>query len=437
VDEKRFRGSDLCIFEASQRFGGRTYTIFGHELPELKGLNLDIGAYRFAFQQHLPADLLRGPLNMSTTCYIPSCKPEPLDDNLVLHKLVDPSTGDSAGYGSALVAMMKQLSAKGVQMFLGHKLDAIHGSGPRGAELVWATEGQQGSVTTYAEEGVLLNLPRHALQALRPDSVIFQETTADTQQLFRCSAELYGNESTEACAKVYFVYEDAWWITKLGLVEGEVKSLETDPPIYIRYHDGPTQCHEKLCRGALLVQYAHTREDGASWYVQFQHDVKQTLGVFTSGHAMLTAVHQKLMNMHAAALHAAGVDPDKVSKPTTAVVGFWQHAKEVILSPAPDPLTFSVGKPLPACLNGVSSASYWKQTRKPIQDRQIFIANNDWWLEESSLDLMPPYWAEVSLRTAERVLHDHMGLDPPSWLNKTYFQRSILGQDLDVEPVVI
>jgi hypothetical protein len=49
------------------------------------------------------------------------------------------------------------------------------------------------------------------------------------------------------------------------------------------------------------------------------------------------------------------------------------------------------------------------------------------WLEESSVDLIAPYWAEVSLRVAERILHDHAGLPPPPWLNATYFKKSVLG----------
>lgn len=428
VDERHFNGSDVCLFEASDRFGGRTYTIFGHENPYLKGINLDIGAYRFAFQQHLPADLLRGPLNLSTSCYIPSCKPEPLDDDLVLHKLVDPTTGESAGYGSALVRMISHLSSMGVRMTLGHKLEAIRASDAQGLKLLWAT-GRGSEQSETDSDSVFLNLPRHAVKALSADSVIFQESPAQTQELLKCSAELYGNQSTEASVKVYLIYEDAWWISKLGLREGEVHALTTDPPIYLRYHDGPTQCHQHGCRGALLVQYAHTLETGASWYMQFQRDWKQTLGIFTSG-PLLQEVHRKLMAMHVEMLYAAGMTPDDVVKPVAAFVGFWSHAKQMSFAPAPDPLECSTGKPLPPCLHGISPAVYWRQIRKPIQSRQIFLANNDWWLEEPSVDLMPPYWAEVSLRTAERVLHDYVGLQKPPWLNETYYRHSVLGEGL-------
>mmetsp|Transcript_79715 Transcript_79715/g.141123 ORF Transcript_79715/g.141123 Transcript_79715/m.141123 type:complete len:487 (+) Transcript_79715:62-1522(+) len=433
VDEKIYNGSDVCLFEASGRFGGRTYTVFADEFPQLEGLNLDIGAYRFAFQQHLPADLLRGPLNMSTGCYIPSCKPDPLDDNLVLHRLVDPTSRVSIGYGSALGVMMQQLSTRGVHMLLHHKLDAIYALGEHDVKLLW-NEGSAIPEKVTRADVVFLNLPRHGLNNLAPDSVVFKESPALTQELFTCTAENYGNESKEAAVKVYLIYEDAWWLTILGLKEGEVHSLSTDPPVYIRYHDGPTHCQGGRCRGALLVQYAHTLKEGSGWYMKFQPDVTEPKGLFTEG-PLLTQIHQKLLQMHAAMLRSKGVDPNQLAGPVAALVGFWPHSKKVVLAPSPDPLSFSTHN-LPPCVNGMSSAKYWKQIRKPVASRQIFLANNDWWLEQSGIDLMPPYWAEVSLRTAERVLHDHMGLSPPRWLNSTYFHRSVLGQHWTEEVLV-
>ena len=54
-------------------------------------------------------------------------------------------------------------------------------------------------------------------------------------------------------------------------------------------------------------------------------------------------------------------------------------------------------------LHGVDSKSYSALVRKPVPSRQILVANNDWWLEESKVDLIAPYWAEVGLRVAEDV----------------------------------
>ena len=98
LDAKKFAPSDVCIFEASSRLGGRTFTVHEHDtelFPLLDGLNVDVGAYRFAFEQHLPADLIRGPLGLPTACYIPTCQREPLDGNLTLHKLIESVLKDS------------------------------------------------------------------------------------------------------------------------------------------------------------------------------------------------------------------------------------------------------------------------------------------------------------------------------------------------------
>ena len=120
MDAKVFPASDVCIFEASERFGGRTFTVQGSDVKQpalLEGLRVDVGAYRFAFEQHLPADLIRGPLKLPTACYIPSCQREPLDGNLTLHKLIDPSTHSSSGYGTALEAMLDALRSAGAQLY--------------------------------------------------------------------------------------------------------------------------------------------------------------------------------------------------------------------------------------------------------------------------------------------------------------------------------
>ena len=58
--------------------------------------------------------------------------------------------------------------------------------------------------------------------------------------------------------------------------------------------------------------------------------------------------------------------------------------------------------------------------------RPLLVANNDWWLEESSVDLIAPYWAEVSLRSAERALQEVLALGRPSWLDRAYFRKSVM-----------
>lgn len=421
VDSKHFDGQGVCLFEAAERLGGKTFTI-SDDGPPLKGLRLDVGAYRFAFEQHLPADLIRGPLNLTTSCYMPSCSREPLDGNLTLHKLVDPRTGESLGFGSALEAMVEQLQLAGVRIFTKHRLDDIFEFDTNGAKLIWAGR----EISTRADN-VLLNLPRHAIMALGGNSVIHRASSSSTSALLSCSDEVGGSKEKEATVKVYLVYEDAWWITKLGLREGEPKFLETDPPLAIRYHDGPIQCGGGSCRGALMVLYSFSLGMGSQWYMQFQSSPHQKVGIFEEG-PLLDAVHAKLMQVHADSFASLGIDPQDIPRPSAAVVGWWNHAREVILHPAPDPITTQQGT-LPSCAWNMSTADYVRQVVQPVLGRNIFIANNDWWLQDLDVDVMPPYWAEVSLRTAERILGQYFSINRPGWLDSEYYLRKVLLQE--------
>ena len=135
--------------------------------------------------------------------------------------------------------MIAELRAAGARILTDTKLVAVHAdpsAGSTGLELEWDNGAKTGADT------VLLNLPRHALNALSPASVLFREATPRARQLFDCSREsAQANYTREASAKIYAVYKDAWWHSTLGLVEGEVKE-PSDPPVYIRYHDGPIRC---------------------------------------------------------------------------------------------------------------------------------------------------------------------------------------------------
>ena len=207
---------------------------------------------------------------------------------------------------------------------------------------------------------VMLNLPRHALNALAPSSVLFREATPTARRLFDCSRESAQlNYTREASAKVYLVYEDAWWRTRLGLFEGEVRE-PSDPPVYIRYHDGPVRCDRArgaapnatrrtpACAGALLVQYAHTLAAGAGFYMPYRANASTPLSVlpYAAGSsdrraALAAMLHAKLLAMHAARLRKAGIDPASLAPPTAVVAGYWPHALKETLHPAPDPLSFS------------------------------------------------------------------------------------------------
>ena len=76
VDSKRFRGDEVCLFEAGVRWGGRVDSVRASQSPLMLGVTLDLGAYRFMYDQHLPADLIGGPLKLHSRCYLSDCSME-------------------------------------------------------------------------------------------------------------------------------------------------------------------------------------------------------------------------------------------------------------------------------------------------------------------------------------------------------------------------
>ena len=62
--------SSICLFEASERIGGRTYSVPAGALGH--GFTLDVGAYRFSPDMHLPGDFILHDPKLPTACYEPS-----------------------------------------------------------------------------------------------------------------------------------------------------------------------------------------------------------------------------------------------------------------------------------------------------------------------------------------------------------------------------
>jgi len=68
VDARVVRPADVCLFEASTRFGGRIYTV--QDVPGYPGFATDLGAYRFHRTEHpLTRALVEDALQMETACY--------------------------------------------------------------------------------------------------------------------------------------------------------------------------------------------------------------------------------------------------------------------------------------------------------------------------------------------------------------------------------
>merc|ERR1740120_549226 len=74
---------------------------------------------------HLPADLIEKPLGLNSSCFVPSCTPDPSRNNATLWKVVNADM-QNAGFGAPIKKMVEQLSHAGVRIMYNTRLVAIH-----------------------------------------------------------------------------------------------------------------------------------------------------------------------------------------------------------------------------------------------------------------------------------------------------------------------
>jgi hypothetical protein len=458
-ERSRLTGSSVCLFDAASRTGGRTYSVNASD-----GLVVDVGAYRFKNEQRLPAELIRVGLNLSTACYEPSCGKDPMF-NVTLYKIIQRESGENAGFGSAMEVMLEQLRGAGARLFLNQRLTAVVDGLNRPtataaaasatttnnttslslhfSTTVGARVGKDGTGTrrrgggegpgsrVVTADAVVLNMPRNAVLALSNGSVVFE--SPGERALIGCTTE----PTSLFAVKAYVSYADAWWVRHLNLTEGQRQDVNATPgpPIDIRYHDGPLSrgCRpgappHTRCYGALQAMYEFSHGPGdLSWYLRFQRAGDGPLGIYPPSSPLVLALHQKLVAMHATALRAVGVDPTTIAPPTEGLLGIWRA--DAPTRPCPRP----VGPTRPSCFGGLSPGAFLARLRQPLASRRLFLTNNDFWWTPVRYD---GDWAQESLVSTERILHDHFRTPRPSWLDPAYYDEVVLGgEPADVNPL--
>ena len=450
VDAGALAPGDLCLFEARGKPGGRTYSV------QVEGLVVDVGAYRFSKQQHLPSDLILERLELPTACYEPDCKPD-AEFNQTLFKIVD-TKGRNAGYVTPIRTMLAQLEAAGARVFFGHRLTGVYangaapttrGGGSSGA-LTSAVSGSSSSLhfaggQVVTASAVLLNLPRLVLQRLDPASIVFPtDTTQLSWQLLKNCTPCFDPSAGSAvpnwlAVKVYTQYDDPWWITKLGLEQGSFVDTEHSPPLVGRYHDGPvSRADDGSVDGPGLLEavYAYTTsQPSIRYYEPFADDPAEDPLTITTDPALLLPLHRRLMEFHAAAFAKIGLNATRdVPPPTKVVLGIWTSDE---LAALPQPMSSNFRAQVPSCpaescLDGVSAPQYNAATATPNPAANIHIANNDFaiTLEQG----VPCCWAEQSLKSVERTLHTAWGLGRPTWLDPEYYAQLLVAEETSDAP---
>lgn len=440
----------VCLFEAYRRPGGRTYSV------RIGDYVVDAGAYRFAGDMHLPADLIRA-LGFLRNCYDPTCKDDDVSGEVPwpyeepLSKIVD-FAGRHLGYGSAIDKMLDQVTLAGGVLHFGEELVGVE----RGEGGTW-----------------VLNM-RSGLQAIAGLPSLLGARWA----ALNCSARQFPPHLTEGrtTVKVYAVYEDAWWVSKLGLMRGTRENL-TVPPVAMRYHDGEVVCHVgsdpsgadiwlpardaasggeaalKRCRGVLQVFYRHSQlcpsdapgcmdywsalpraslEDPLTVVGQNTHS-DHKLNADTDG--ILFEVHEKLLRMHELDFQSRGISISTVADikpPTTLAYSVWAHPGTLPpgdrgLLAGPYDVIFQGEAPPSACA-AASPHVYLAMTQGVGRWAEVapglHVANNDYAMTPANEWHGP--WAEQSLLAAEQIAAKGFGLPRPAWLNAAYYDTHVL-----------
>jgi len=432
----------VCLFEATERIGGRTYS---HTFaPNGENFTLDVGAYRFTPDMHLPGDVIMKVLELKTACYEPSCTPAGKDFpppfifnyTAPLRRIVD-SDGMPAGYMTAVEGLVKNIQAHGGKVFMDARVTDVVPSST-GAKLVF------GSREVTANK-VLLNLPRGAILGLPS---LKEATPARTTKMQECvkfdlPADLFppGHSLNlgGSLTKAYAFYEDAWWHTKLNKTDGQYPDNAFLPvntsegiPVGIHFNDGPVRCDSPgvNCRGFLQVFYSPATE---SFFQDLRKDADHPMSQIDAKDGSASAA--KLQTLHDAVMEATkdlfvqkGVDEPKVP-PTMLVVGVWGRDGQGFTAPTkvyysesksvpggPDPLEKACGVP------SLTEAEYRSSVLMPTGTPKLLVANNDWVAQKT--EKLFGDWAEESLLQAERGLH-LLGVERPEWLDEAYYNEKV------------
>lgn len=407
IDTDTVSPNDVCVFEANGRVGGRIYSIRG--LPPAPDLAIDAGGYRFIETDLLPAQLVWNALKLPTACYDWQCAGG-CEGSGNCYILKD-AYGNNFGYSWPIEVMLGQVEdmGDGTQVHFGYELTGLTSSLGKSTKL---TFGNGASVTASK---VLLNIPGNAIKNLDQgsDAVLKTDTTRQAQTVLN-------SVTVGQMQKVYVYYEDAWWASKLGLMEGYLDATDGPAPFSGRYHDGPLKCiigtdpdgkpiysGSKVqfgnCSGYIETYYTGSTE----YYKQYQTDPRNPVKLLDTSTAMgrkaLEDSHSSMLSFHASQLAKKGISPDSLCKPTFMTVSNWIRD---------DPIAPGIGRMSPGTDANRALA------RAPTKSHNVYIADQDYGYRSG--------WAVGSLKMAEKVLQAELGVGKPSWLDETWYQKNVV-----------
>lgn len=395
VDEGKVDASDVCVFDMTERVGGRLMSLRG--LGPEDDLVVDAGGYR-TWPQFTPTShaLITEYLGIPMGCYDDS---EPCE----VYNIVD-EEGTKAGFTLFVETMMQRLSDKGTCFYPYHELASLENmDAPENAigsstKLYFAN-----GVTATANMAVILNVPQRPLM-----NIVRNSNFDDKGMLDKETLDALHSVQTVIATKLYLYYPrgSVFW-HKLGLFSGDFESEGDARNMLLsgRYHDGQVKCDDdsdvNTCHGFLLAVYANDLSGNkAQYFRRFQRERPEPVTIISDqdmeGTEFLKHAHEQLMNYH---LY------EKADAPYT---GF--EASQ-ILAGAPPP-SFAMLSTWNTAIPWAGGAWHaWTDTSNIDLAKQPFIEDNIFVVNEA-FSLMQG-WAEGSLKVADEILEDHFDVVRP------------------------
>lgn len=259
---------------------------------------------------------------------------------------------------------------------------------------------------------VFLNIPKNELIALGTSSEPLRSAGVQFRQALSRLSQL-------SMSKMYCFWNEAWWISKLGLTKGIFRTAEET--LYVgRYHDGDVICTDSsdltTCRGSLLVSYIGGSTTGAQSAINIRAYNDDINTPWTSGsyvHRLVQGnmtrheqmhfdeIHRQLRKSHASTFTAFGLDVQRDLPDAAGCIFSDWVGSGIYLEHGPRD-----GDDNP-------SASFMR----PAPGLNLSLVNEAWGESHG--------WAESSLRSAERALYHLHDIGKPVWMD-TPFHTSVV-----------
>eukprot|EP00980_Cylindrotheca_fusiformis_P029065 scaffold22713_cov139-Cylindrotheca_fusiformis.AAC.2 len=391
VDEGKYSGEDICIFEATERVGGRLYSLRGFG-PE-NDISVDAGGYR-TWPEYTPTlhTLITEYLGLPMDCYDDS---EPCE----VYNIVS-DTGEKAGFATFVEEMMQRLIDDGACFFPRHELKSMQYDEDDGMKTLKFSNGVTGTAET-----LILNVPQRPLLTILRKSDLPLEDDFATEMF-----DSLHSVQTEIVNKLYLYYNNSWWYD-LGLKSGEFEMSgdARNMPLGGRYHDGHVKCNDEGCYGFLLAVYIHDYAgDQAQFFRRYQRDRPEPVTIISNhdaeSRAFLKHAHDRIANYHLYENENktyTGFEAEKIFQdadpPEFAVLSTWN----IGLTCCHRLQTFGAG----GGWHHWTDLDNYELAMKPLNQFGIHVIN------EAFSKLQG--WAEGSLMLADEVLQEFFDVDRP------------------------